>query len=127
MTQFLGNMKRNDYLVLLHVSQFAGAIVPMAGFVVPILLWATKKDEDQMVDLHGRIILNWLISAFILGIIGGVLSMIFIGIPILIVVGICSIVFPIIGAIKAANKETWLYPLSLDILGVKERMVDRWY
>jgi uncharacterized Tic20 family protein len=127
MTQYLGNMKRNDYLVLMHVSQFAGHVIPLAGFVAPILLWATKKDEDELVDLHGRIILNWLITALILGILGGILTFIIIGIPILIAVGICSVVFPIMGAIKASNNETWMYPFSLDLMGVKERFVDRWF
>lgn len=126
MTQFLGNMKRSDYLVLMHVSQFAGYVIPMAGFVAPILLWATKKEEDELVDLHGRIILNWLITSLIVGILGGILLFIIIGLPILIALGICSVVFPILGAIKASNNETWPYPFSFDLLGTKERMVDRW-
>ena len=87
----------------------------------------TKKDEVELVDLRGRSILNWLITALILGILGGILTFIIIGIPILIAVGICSVVFPIMGAIKASNNETWMYPFSLDLMGVKERFVDRWF
>jgi uncharacterized Tic20 family protein len=42
-----------------------------------------------------------------------VLCFVLIGFPLLFAVLILSIVFPIIGAVKAANGELWPYPLSI--------------
>ena len=40
-------------------------------------------------------------------------GLIIIGIPILFVLGILAVVFPIIGAIKAYNGELWEYPMAI--------------
>ena len=36
--QPLFGLSENTFLMLMHLSQFAGAIVPLAGFVVPIII-----------------------------------------------------------------------------------------
>ena len=36
--QPLFGLTENTFLMLMHLSQFAGAIVPLAGFVVPIII-----------------------------------------------------------------------------------------
>jgi uncharacterized Tic20 family protein len=90
----------------------------VAGFVVPIVLWQIKKDESEIIDKHGKIVLNWILSEFILILVGVLLCIVIIGIPILIAVGIMSFIFPIIGGIKANNGEIWPYPLSINFCGV---------
>lgn len=118
-------MENKQYILLMHLSQFAGYLVPLAGLIAPIIMWSQRKDEDYEVDLHGRIIINWLITALVIGVIGVLLSFIIIGIPLLIVLGICAVAFPIIGAVKSSDNEVWIYPMSLDVMGVKERMGHR--
>ena len=36
--------------------------MPLAVFVVPIIMWTTQKDVNANVDLHGKNILNAIIS-----------------------------------------------------------------
>jgi uncharacterized Tic20 family protein len=101
------------WVVLIHLSQLFGFAVPMAGLVVPIVLWLLKKDESEVIDTHGRIVINWIITEFILMIVFIILCFILIGIPLLIALLVVGIIFPIIGAIKANNGEIWPYPCSI--------------
>ena len=100
--------------MLIHLTQFCGHIVPLAGLVVPIVLWQIKKYESAEIDAHGRIVTNWIITEIILGVIFALLCLVGIGIPLLIGLGIMSVVYPIIGGIKANNGEVWSYPFSLN-------------
>lgn len=105
-------MDEKTWTILLHLSQFCGFLIPLAGLVVPIVLWQIKKNESPLIDQHGRIIANWMITAFIAGVVFFMLSFILIGIPLLVLLGVLCIVFPIIGAIKANDGIAWPYPGS---------------
>ena len=59
---------------------------------------------------------NWISSHLIYAALCTVLVFVFIGIPLLIVLGILAVVFPIIGGIKANSGEVWKYPLSISFL-----------
>jgi len=112
----LFGLEENSYIALMHISQFAGIIVPGLGFVAPILLWLANKDNNVKVDSVGKHITNFMISMFIYYAASGVLCCLLIGIPMLIALGIMHIVFVIIAAIKANSGETWRYPLTIDFL-----------
>lgn len=104
------------WAMVLHFSLLAGFVVPLAGLLAPIIIWQVKKSELPEIDPHGRIVVNWLISAFIYAVICMVLSMILIGIPLMFVLGTLALIFPIIGGIKANEGQLWKYPLSIEIL-----------
>jgi len=103
--------------LLLHISIFAGYVVPIAGFVAPIVIWQLKKNELPLIDRHGKNALNWLISTLIYGFCCSLLVFaFFIGVPLLFALLILGIIFPIVAAIKANNGEVWKYPLSITFL-----------
>jgi len=102
--------------LFLHLSQLLNIIIPFAGVIVPIVLWQVKKDEIPALDAHGKMVANWLISSLIYLAVSLVLTLVLIGILGFIAVGIMSVVFPIIGAIKANNGELWEYPLTIKFL-----------
>ena len=102
--------------MFLHLSQLLSLVIPVAGIIVPIVLWQSKKTEIPAIDAHGKMIINWFLSALIYLAASLVLTIILIGILGFIAVGIMSIVFPIIGAIKANNGELWEYPLTIKFL-----------
>ena len=106
-------MDEKPFLLLLHLSQLAGMILPGAGLVLPIVMWATEKDHSPLIDEHGKVIFNWMISSLIYTLISLVLCFFLIGFPILIVLLILMVVFPIIGGIKANDGMVWKYPLSI--------------
>ena len=103
----------NMWGMFVHLSQFCGYVVPLAGLVVPIVLWQIKKDESEIIDRHGRIVVNWIITEVILAIVFALLIFVLIGIPLLVALGVVGVVFPIIGAVKANNGEVWPYPCSI--------------
>ncbi len=101
-----------QWAMLIHISQLAGFVVPLAGMVVPIVLWQIKKKELPGIDAHGCHSANWIITELILLAICIPLAFVLIGIPLLIVLGIVGIIFPVIAGIKANNGELWRYPMS---------------
>ena len=111
---FVGDEK--NYGMLLHLSMFCAYAAPLAGIVVPVVLWLMKKDESDVIDQHGRNVINWIITEIVLAVIFCLLSLILIGIPLLILLVIAAIACPIIGALKALDGEVWEYPGSFKIL-----------
>lgn len=102
-----------QWALALHLSQFAWCAFPVLGVIVPILIWQLKKGSLPGLDAHGRIVMNWLLSTFIYGVISILLIVVVVGVPMLIVLGLLGVVFPIIGAIKASDGVVWRYPLSI--------------
>ena len=102
-----------QWALFLHLSQLAGYVVPFAGWIAPILIWQLKKQEMPALDAHGKVVVNWILSALIYATVCVILIFFVIGIPLLIVLMLLGLIFPIIGAIKASNGEVWPYPLSI--------------
>lgn len=111
----LWGMDERGYCTLLHISQFGGLIIPLVGYILPIVMWIMGKDDSEAVDKHGRHVLNWLISVVIYLFISGVLCVIGIGVLMLIALGILNIIFVIKGAIAASKGEFWRYPMTITI------------
>lgn len=110
----------NAWGVLIHLSQFCGYILPLGGWLLPLGLWLAMKDKSRTIDLHGRIVMNWLLSQLIYAVFFGFLSVVLIGIPFLVVLGILMLAYPVIGAIKASSGEIWSYPGSIRFLSPKD-------
>jgi uncharacterized Tic20 family protein len=106
----------NKWGVIIHLSQICGYVVPIAGLIVPIVLWQIKKNDSELIDRHGRIVVNWVITEAILAIVFVLLCLTLIGIPLLMALAVAGIVFPIMGAVKANNGEAWPYPCSMKFL-----------
>ena len=116
--------------MFLHLSQLINIVLPPGGIIAPIVLWQMKKDEMPALDAHGKMVVNWMISSFIYLFVSGIifvvgipLTVILIGFLFLLVgglaftaIGIMSVVFAIIGGIKANNGEFWEYPLTIKFL-----------
>jgi uncharacterized Tic20 family protein len=105
------------WAMFLHLSVLAGCAVPVAGLVVPIVIWQLKKDELPGIDAHGKVVVNWIISLVIYAAACVLLVFVIVGIFLLIALGVLAVVFPVVGAIKANNGEVWRYPLAIPFLG----------
>jgi uncharacterized protein len=103
----------NMWGIFIHLSHFCGYIIPLGGLIVPIILWQIKKDESEIIDRHGRVVVNWIITEFILAIIFALMCFLLIGFPLLIILAVVGIIFPIVGAVKANKGEVWPYPCSI--------------
>ena len=111
-------MKENkQLLVLTHLSQLLDFVTGIGGFIVPLVLWLTKKDEIRNMDAHGKSILNFRISMFIYFLIC-IPLILFLGLGLIgfMIIGVFYLIFPIINAIKASNNEAPNYPFSIKFI-----------
>jgi uncharacterized Tic20 family protein len=97
--------------MLCHVSTFLGV-----GFILPLIVYLAMKEESQYVRSNAREALNFHLSLLIYAICCIPLVFVLIGIPILILLGICSLILSIIAAIRASDGETYHYPLTLRLV-----------
>jgi uncharacterized Tic20 family protein len=109
----LFDLEENTYLMLMHLSQLAGLMVPLIGFIIPVVLWLANKDVNEKVNENGRNILNFIISYTIYAVI---LCITIIGIPLAMILGIIYVIFVIIASIKANNGVCWKYPMSIEFI-----------
>jgi len=113
---FLQTSDERQMGLFLHLSQLASVIVPLAGIILPIVLWQTQKEKMPALDAHGKMVVNWMISCVIYSIASVILMLVLIGFLLILGVAVLAVVFPIIGAIKANNGELWKYPLAIRFL-----------
>ena len=106
--------------VLIHLSQFCVFVFPPCGWIAPLGLWLAMRGRSNIIDLHGRVVMNWLLSELIYAVIFGFLCLLVIGIPFVIVLGILALIYPIIGAVKASSGDVWHYPGSIRFLSLDD-------
>ena len=109
-------MDEKTFCLLMHLAQLAGFVVPFAGLVLPIVMWATNREESAQVDAHGKVILNWILSLLIYSVVAAALVFLIIGGFLLLALMLVNVVFIVIGAVKANEGVVWAYPGSIRFL-----------
>ena len=104
-------------LVVTHLSQLLTALTGFGGLIVPLIIWLTKKDENYKIDEQGKKIINFQLSLIVNFIICIPLILLFgLGLLGFTILGVVSVLFPIINAIKVNNGENPTYPLSYNFI-----------
>jgi uncharacterized Tic20 family protein len=109
--------------MLCHLSILSGYLIPFGNFLGPLLIWQIKKHEFPSVEVHGKAALNFQLTVLVVLVVGFVTAFIlsffcvgFLLIPVLAVIALCDVIFPIIAGIKANNGEDFKYPYSFEFL-----------
>ena len=105
-------MLREDknLLMVTHLSQLLDLVTGFGGFIVPLILWLTQKEHVLGMDEHGKAIINFQISLFLLALICiPAIFLLGLGILGLIGIGILGLVYPILNAIRVSNGEPISY------------------
>ena len=105
-----------QWCMFLHLSLFAGHVVPFGGIIAPIVIWQIKKEEFPEIDEHGKNAVNWIISNFIYILVCIPLCFVLVGIPLLIALAVVNVVFPIMAALKANEGRLWDNPMAIRFL-----------
>ena len=101
------------WAMLSHLVALVGLLGNGVGFLLgPLVVWLLKREDDPFVDEQGKEAVNFQITMFIAPLICAPFVLVLIGILFLIVIGLMMTIFPIIGAIKANEGESYRYPLS---------------
>jgi uncharacterized Tic20 family protein len=103
----------NDRLwsVLCHLSALFGV-----GFLLPLVVYLVMRHESEYVGSNAREALNFHISVLIYAICCIPLVFVLVGIPMLLAIGVASIVLAIIAAVKASDGGCYRYPLTLRLV-----------
>lgn len=97
--------------MLSHLSALLGV-----GFVLPLVVYLAMRKESDYVAGNAREALNFHISVLIYSLCCIPLVFIVVGIPLLIVLGLGSLILAIIATIKAAEGGCYRYPLTLRLV-----------
>ncbi|MCC5885086.1 MAG: DUF4870 domain-containing protein [Gammaproteobacteria bacterium] len=111
-----GNKDARTFGMLCHLLAFTGFVIPFGSIIGPLVMWLLKREEHPFVDDQGKEALNFQISMLIYFIVAAILTIIVIGIPILIGLGIFWLVIVIIAAIQANTGVAYRYPLNLRLI-----------
>ena len=131
------NMDINSFCMLMHLSQFASSVFPLAGIIMPILMWQQFKKQSAIVDENGKQLVNFMLTSVITGIVGATIITVIAlalftntradqseftllwAIVILFLVvglGIVYVVFIIRAAIQSFNGKLGNYPLTIKFI-----------
>ena len=97
--------------MLSHLSALLGV-----GLLLPLVVYLAMRKESESVAANAREALNFHISVLIYSLCCIPLVFILIGIPLLIVLGLGSLILAIIATIKASDGQCYRYPLTLRLV-----------
>lgn len=100
--------------LIAHLSALAIFIAPFIGGVLgPLIVWLIKREQSAFAGEAAKEALNFNITVAIGYVICVVLALAWIGIPLLIALGIYWLVLTIIAGVKASEGIQYRYPVSI--------------
>jgi len=85
------------------------------GFVPSLIVYLIKKDDPYVID-QSKEALNWSITAIIGYCAGIILTFILIGVLVIFAVGICHLVFCILGAVAGSSGKPFRVPFAIRLV-----------
>ena len=98
------------------LAHLAGLLPSPLSLLSAILIWQIKGRENSFDEQNGKESVNFQICILIYATVAGLLTVVLIGIPLLIALGIFNLVCVIIATVKASNGELYRYPLNLRLI-----------
>lgn len=107
------NITGSDKLwaILSHISCMFGI-----WFIIPIVVYLVMRDESDYVAENAKEALNFHISLLIYALCSLLLVFMLVGIPLLVVLGLCALVLSIVAAVKASDGIIYRYPLTIRLV-----------
>jgi uncharacterized protein len=68
----LTNTEKN-WATLTHLGALGQYLFPLGNFVIPIIIWSSKKNESEFIDTNGKQCINFQLSVFLYSLILGVI------------------------------------------------------
>jgi len=97
--------KQTDlWLVLLHLSGLFMFVIP------PLVIYLYFKGENELIEEHGKDVLNFQISVFLILTICGILSILILPLLIAIVIGFYTMIRIVLNTIYVAVHKPYKYP-----------------
>jgi len=97
--------------ILSHLSALFGV-----GFILPLVVYLAMRGESDYAARNAREALNFHLSVLIYCLCCIPLIFVAVGIPLMILIGLASLVLAIVAAIKASEGGCYHYPLTLRLV-----------
>jgi uncharacterized protein len=112
-TQTLAQPTGNEKIwsMFSHLSMLLGV-----GIILPLVVYLAMRRESEYLAQNAKEALNFHISIYIYALCCIPLAFILIGIPMLILIGIGSLILAIVAAVKASDGGCYHYPLNLRLV-----------
>ena len=94
--------------MLSHLSALFGV-----GIILPLVVYLAMRTESDYVAANAREALNFHISVLLYALCCIPLVLVLIGVPLLVAIGLASLVLAIIAAVRASKGECYRYPLTI--------------
>ncbi len=109
--------KDNTLLSITHLTQLLHYVTGFGGFLVPLIIWLSAKNNVEGMDEHGRSIINFQLS-MLLYIVLSIPAILLFGLGILTLIGVAIVGFvvPIVNAVRAGNGEPPSYFLTIKFI-----------
>ena len=65
----LTSNKEKNYASLIHLSALTKYFIPFGNYVLPIILWGSKKDSSEFINHNGKQVLNFQLSMLLYSIV----------------------------------------------------------
>ncbi|OWP86055.1 hypothetical protein BWK60_10805 [Flavobacterium covae] len=57
--------QEKNYASITHLSAFAKFIFPLGNYIIPVILWTSRKKNSFFVNFHGKQIINFQLSILV--------------------------------------------------------------
>ena len=98
------------------IQNLTGFVIPFGNIIAPLIIWTLKKDEYPHVNDQGKEAINFQLSITVYILISVVLVFVVIGIPLLIILGIFSLIMTVIAALNANDGNKYRYPFTIKFI-----------
>jgi uncharacterized protein len=112
-TQTLAQPTGNEKIwsMFSHLSMLLGV-----GIILPLVVYLAMRRESEYLAQNAKEALNFHISIYIYALCCIPLAFILIGIPMLILLGVGSLILAIVATVKASDGGCYRYPLNLRLV-----------
>ncbi|WP_395060105.1 DUF4870 domain-containing protein [Flavobacterium sp.] len=62
MEAVLTSNKEKNYASFIHLSALTKYLIPFGNYILPIVLWGSKKDSSEFINHNGKQVLNFQLS-----------------------------------------------------------------
>jgi uncharacterized protein len=85
-------------------------------WLAPLIAYLVLKDRGPFVRWHTRQALNFQLTLLLAYIAGGILSIVFVGLFVILAAAVLNIVFGILAAMAASRGEFYRYPVAIEFV-----------
>jgi hypothetical protein len=106
-------MNERSWVLFSHIGTLLGYFIGIGGFIIPLVIWLSKKDESELISRHAKESLNFQLSLLIYMSLAAILIVILIGFPMLFILFVVDVVCVILATLKADKGEFYRYPMTI--------------